>query len=254
MRQTAITAITLWALLWSAQGAFANDPDGDGGADVMTRARPEYDARGVRVGTFFLYPSLAGGFGYSSNVFNDSSNLTDYFYSISPQLKFQSAWARHALNLSAESKGFWYSNQVGENRTEWNLGADARIDIMRGSDIGAKAHFTLESEPRGTDLTGGLLADDPAEPTQLSRTGFGAEFNHTLNRVRISLGASLEQIDYDDTPRGRESRTHQQRRPRPDGRRPVRQGGDRSNRGHGRLRPRPHQRSRFRQPTSTMTD
>ncbi len=200
MRQQVIIAITLWAFLLGAQSTLANDPDADGSADVMTRARPEYDARGVRIGTFFLYPSLAGGFGYSSNVFNDASNLTDYFYSISPQIKFQSAWARHALNLSLDSKGFWYSNQVGENRTEWNLSADGRIDFMRGSDISAQAHTTRQSEPRGTDTTGGLQTGEPAEPTQLSRTGLGAEFNHTLNRVRVSLGASLEQIDYDDTP------------------------------------------------------
>jgi len=194
VRQKAIAAITLCALLLSAPGARANDPDADSGADVMTRARPEYDARGVRVGTFFLYPSVTGGFGYTDNVFNDNSNLDDYFYSIGPQLKFQSAWARHALNLSAESKSFWFSNQVSENRTDWSLGTDARIDIVRGTEIKADAHYTRLHEPRGTDLIGGL------EPTELSRTGFGAEFDHTLNRVRLSLGASLEQIDYEDTP------------------------------------------------------
>ncbi|MEQ1866467.1 MAG: outer membrane beta-barrel protein [Micropepsaceae bacterium] len=201
MRQSVIISITLWALLLGAPCAFANESDSDGGADVMTRARPDYDARGVRVGTFFLYPSLTGGFGYTSNVFNDANNLTDYFYSLAPQVRFQSEWARHALNLSADTKGFWYSNQVGENRNEWNLGADGRFDISRGTDIGANVHTGRQSEPRGTDLTGGLVPGDPAEPTQLSRTGFGAEFNSTFNRVRVSLGASLEQIDYDDTPR-----------------------------------------------------
>jgi hypothetical protein len=201
VRQSVIKAITLWALLSSAPGAMAAEPTGDASADVMTRARPEYDARGIRAGTFFLYPSLTGGFGYSSNVFNDASNLTDYFYSINPQLRFQSDWARHALVLTADTKGLWYSNQVGENRTEWNLGADGRIDIMRGSDISANVHTARQSEPRGTDITGGLNPDDPAEPTQFGRTGFSVELNHALNRVRLSLGASLDEFDYDDTSR-----------------------------------------------------
>jgi hypothetical protein len=167
----------------------------------MTRARPEFDAPGVRLGTFFLYPSVAGGFGFTDNVFNDQSGLDDYFYSLNPQLKFQSAWARHALNLSVESKSYWYADQASENRTDWSLGADTRIDIVRGTEFSADAHFVRMHEQRGTDLTGGLIPGDPAEPTELSRTGFGAEFAHTLNRVRLALGASLEQIDYDDTAR-----------------------------------------------------
>lgn len=201
MRKSLIAAMTLWALLGGVSIARANDPDTESGADVMTRARPEYDARGIRAGSFFLYPSLTGGFGFTDNVFNDSSGLSDYFYSLSPQVKFQSAWARHALNFSLESKSYWYSNQVSENRTDWSFGADTRIDIERGTDIKAEAHYRREHEPRGTDLTGGLVPGDPAEPTELSHSGFGAEFDHTINRVRLSLGASLDQINYQDTPR-----------------------------------------------------
>jgi hypothetical protein len=201
VRQSVIVSVTLSAFLWNALPAFANDPDGGSNADVMTRARPEYDAPGIRVGSFFLYPALTAGLGYSDNVFNDSSNVGDYFYSIGPELKFQSAWARHALNFSASSKIYSYSNQESEDRTDWNVSADTRIDVVRGTEIKADVHFAREHEPRGTDLTGGLVAGDPAEPTEFSRTGFGAEFGHTLNRVRVSLGGSLDMIDYEDTPR-----------------------------------------------------
>lgn len=206
MRQSVVGRLTLGALLCGAllgstTGALANDPDGEATADVLTRARPEYDARGVRVGTFFLYPSVAGGFGYTDNVFNDASNLDDYFYSLSPELQFRSAWARHMLNLSVESQSYWYSNQSSESRTDWNFAAEGRIDIIRGTDITGEVHYENLHEPRGTDLTGGLLPGDAAEPTELSRTGFSAAFGHTFNHVRVSLGGSLENIDYEDTPR-----------------------------------------------------
>jgi hypothetical protein len=186
------------ALLASAATARAADQSN---ADVLTRARPEYDALGIRLGTFFFYPAISAGFGYSDNVFNDASNVGDYFYALAPEFKLQSDWSRHALNVTGGAKYLSFSEQDGESRTDWNLGADLRLDLMRGTEIKADAHFARLHEPRGTDLAGGLTPGAPAEPTELSRSGFGAEIGHTLNRVRLSLGLSLDQIDYEDTPR-----------------------------------------------------
>ena len=149
-------ALGLFALLVNATPALAADPATGDGADVLTRARPEYDARGVHVGTFFLYPSLTGGLGYSDNVFNSQADLDDYFYALSPQIRLASDWARHALNLSAEATSHWYDAQSGENRTDWNVGANGRLDIVRGSEIKAEVHHIELHEPRGTDQTGGL--------------------------------------------------------------------------------------------------
>lgn len=201
MRQLVIVAIASATLLFGAPDAFANDPDIEATADVLTRARPEYDARGIRLGTFFFYPSLTGGIGYTDNVFNDNSNIDDTFYSFSPQAQLRSEWSRHALNIAVEADTYWYSERSSEDRTDWSLKGDARIDIVRGTDISAEAHHLDFHEARGTDLTGGFLPGDPAEPTALSHTGFSAAFGHTLNRVRLTVGGGIEEIDYDDTPR-----------------------------------------------------
>jgi hypothetical protein len=186
------------ALLASATTVRAADQSN---ADVLTRARPEYDALGIRLGTFFFYPAISAGVGYNDNVFNDASSVGDYFYALAPEFKLESGWSRHALNIAGGAKYFSFADQAGENRTDWNLGADLRLDVLRGTEIKADAHFARLHEPRGTDLTGGIVPGDPAEPTELSRSGFGAEVGHTLNRVRLSLGLSLDQIDYEDTPR-----------------------------------------------------
>ncbi|MEQ1866963.1 MAG: outer membrane beta-barrel protein [Micropepsaceae bacterium] len=193
----AISLIALGALVIDFDSAFADD---EGGADVLSRARPEYDARGVRAGTFFLYPSITGGVSYSDNVFNGQSNIDDYFYALSPQIRLNSDWARHALNLSAEAKSHWYDTQSSEDRTDWSVSADGRIDIARGSDIKVEAHHIELHEARGTDQTGGFAVGDPAEPTGLSRTGVSGEIGYAFNRLRLSAGGSLENIDYEDTP------------------------------------------------------
>lgn len=170
-------------------------------ADVLQRARPEYDARGLRMGSFFVYPTVTAGAGYVDNVFNDASKVGDYFYSIAPALKLQSAWSRHELAIEAGGKSYWFAEQGSEDRTDWNAGAKARIDIVRGTDIKLEAGFAQAHEARGTDLTGGLVAGDPAEPTAYSRSRLAAEFGHTFNRVHLAVGGSLTSFDFDDTPR-----------------------------------------------------
>jgi hypothetical protein len=170
-------------------------------ADVLQRARPEYDAPGMRMGSFFLYPSLTAGVGYLDNAFNDATKVGDYFYSIAPELKLQSSWSRHELTIAAGGKSYWFAEQGSEDRTDWNAGAKARIDIVRGSDIKLEAAFAQAHEARGTDLTGGLAIGDPAEPTAYSRARLGAEFGHTFNRLHVALGGSLTSFDFDDTPR-----------------------------------------------------
>jgi hypothetical protein len=189
------------ALVFSAPQAVADeDKDPTVEADVRTRPRPEYDAIGIRLGSFFFYPSLTAGFGYNDNVFNNTSAVGDYFYAVAPNARLESGWSRHSLQLSVGSKSYWYSNQITENRTDWNADASARIDIVRGSDIKLGAHFGTMHEPRGTELPGGLGPGDAAEPTSLSHSEFSGEIGHTLNRLRLSLGGSLAAFDYDDTP------------------------------------------------------
>lgn len=191
--------MTIGLIACSAIPAGAARAD-DGGADVLSRARPEYDARGLHAGTFLLTASATGSFSYTDNVLNAQSNLDDYFYALSPQIGLASDWARHALKLSAESKSHWYDAQSGENRSDWKVAADGRLDIVRGSEITAEIHHIETHEARGTDQTGGDATGDPAEPTALSRTGFSAEVSHEINRVELAAGVSVEQHDYDDTP------------------------------------------------------
>jgi hypothetical protein len=200
VRHLAYAIAAFGALVAGAAVSHADDPP-DTTADVLDRARPEFDARGIRMGSFFLYPALTAGVGYTDNVFNDATATGDTFYQLMPQLKLQSSWSRHELALTAESRSYWFAEQGSEDRTDWRLGAAARIDILRGTDLKFDAELAQMFEPRGTDLTGGLAAGDAAEPTEYGRTHFGAEIGHTFNRVRISAGGGLTEIDYEDVSR-----------------------------------------------------
>ncbi len=198
-RHSAVNLGVCAALLLGAGLARAGSTD-ISSSDIYSRARPEYDPAGVRAGSFFLYPSLTSGAGMNGNVFNDSSNAQDMFYSVNTGLKLQSAWSRHELAVAAQTSSVWFSEQITENRTDWDLSARMRLDVMRGTEISVDGHTARAHEARGTDVTGGLEAGDPAEPTAYSRNGFDVELEHAFNRVRLSLGGGIAQFDFDDTP------------------------------------------------------
>ena len=201
MRVAVSAAIFASALTLSPTLALANDPDEAETADVVTRPRPDYDARGIRMGAFYLYPSLAAGAGYSDNVFNThTGTVDDTLFTANPQLRLRSNWAQHSFNVTAEAKSYWYDTQTSENRTDWNVSADGRIDIARGSDISGEIHFRDYHEERGTDLVGGLTIGDPAEPTSLSDFGGSLALTHTFNRLVVSVGGGVDDISYRDTP------------------------------------------------------
>lgn len=201
MRLVVLASVLTGALLLVPTLALANDPDEAETADVVTRPRPDFDARGIRLGAFYLYPSLTAGVGSSDNVFNTHTGpVSATFFTVDPQLRLRSNWAQHAFNVGAEAKSYWYDAQSGENRTDWNVSADGRIDIARGSDVSAELHYRDYHEERGTDRVGGLAVGDPAEPTSLSDVGGSLALNHAFNRLLVSAGASLDDFNYRNTP------------------------------------------------------
>ena len=169
-------------------------------SDVYARLRPEYDPGGMRVGAFTLFPSMSSGGGANSNVFNAEVGTQDFFYSLNAGAKLESVWSRHKFSLEGQTKSVWYSNQVSENRNDWNVNADLRLDVVRGTSFAFDAVYALEHEARGFEHAGGALeASDPASPTLFRRNGFTGELKHTLNRLTLSLGGGWENLDYNDS-------------------------------------------------------
>jgi hypothetical protein len=205
VRQFGLSIAVIWTLLASVGQALADDDviaphDPNDNVEVQKRARPEYDAHGLRVGSFLLYPSLTAGVGYADNVYNAPTATGDYFYTLAPEARLESSWSRHWLQLSAGSKSYWYGQQSNDNRTDWHVTGATRLDLARGSEIKANASYAFLHEPFGAELAGGLTAGGPAAPTEYSHSGFGVEVAQTINRVKLSAGFDLDKFDYRDTP------------------------------------------------------
>ncbi|MBK8209463.1 MAG: outer membrane beta-barrel protein [Rhodospirillales bacterium] len=76
------------------------------GETVATRARPELDPLGVRLGTFLVYPSIGLQGTWNDNVFAVNSTKdakSDFVADITPGVAVESDWANHALNFRSVS-------------------------------------------------------------------------------------------------------------------------------------------------------
>lgn len=169
-------------------------------SDVLSRFRPDYDPAGIRLGTFTMHPSVASGIGSNGNVFNDATNTSDFFYSLETGVRLQSGWSRHEFGLTAKTRSIWFSNQVSENRSDWDVTAALMLDLIRGTKLSVDGTSALAHEPRGVDSVGGLAPTDAAEPTEFSSNGFRAELEQSFSRTKLTFGASQQNLDYLDTP------------------------------------------------------
>lgn len=172
--------------------ALADEPLG-----VMDRPRPDYDPKGLPLGAFRLRPALDVGATFDDNVFRTQSGKeSDVYYTISPSFSLKSDWSRHSLEVTGSLTRYQYSKHSSEDRTDWDIGANGRIDVLRGTMIETAGSYAVSHEPRSApDEPGGAK-----ESTEFSLTHSEIKFTHQPNRLGISLGANFDRFDFQPTP------------------------------------------------------
>ena len=168
------------------------------GQTVRDRPRPNYDPRGLRAGSFLIFPSLTLRQAYDSNVFaTPEDEEGDFITSISPEIAAESQWSNHALNFRAGGEQGVYAENSDENYLDWNIGVDGRLDVTRDTNIFAGASWNNEHEQRGSpdDVNG----EEPAE-FDVANLTLGGE--HRFNRLSLRLTNTYDRFDYDDVAAG----------------------------------------------------
>lgn len=164
---------------------------------VRDRARPGYDAAGLRAGAFMVYPEASVTGTYNDNIYATNTGETDDFITtLATGVSVQSSWSRHALNLNAGLEQLLYADNSDEDRLNWNVGGDGRVDITRDTSFSAGLSYAQLHEDRGEANAVGLAA----EPTEYSVFRANAALDHRFNRVTTRLGATYADYDYDSVP------------------------------------------------------
>ncbi|MBX3504018.1 MAG: outer membrane beta-barrel protein [Parvibaculum sp.] len=166
---------------------------------VRERARPGYDAVGVRAGAFTVFPEVSVTGAYNDNIYaTDTNTESDFITTLGARVSAASNWSRHALNLRAGVAQQLYADNDDEDRLDWNVGGDGRIDITRDTNISAGLSYAELTEDRGAPNAAGI--GFAAEPTEYSLLQANVALDHRFNRVTSRLGATYSDFDYDDTP------------------------------------------------------
>lgn len=164
---------------------------------VLERQRPEYDPLGLRLGGFDLNASIALGIVSTDNVLAAPDNeQDDIIMSAAPQARLASHWSRHALAFNAGAYTDSHGDVDEDNITNYNLGVDGRLDVLRSSEIGGGASFNRGHEQRADpDSPAGL-----AEPVEFDRSNAYVYARHAFNRLRLTGRLEQTNYDYSDTP------------------------------------------------------
>lgn len=166
------------------------------GQGVADRPRPGYDPIGIRAGSFVILPSVNVSETYDDNIFaTKNDEVDDFITKVSPQIDILSNWNNHALNFTAGLDSYFYADETGEDRTDYNFGADGRLDILRETNvIGAISH-AQRHEDRGSATFSSTTASEPVEYTQ---TDGRLALNQRFNRITATAGATYTRLDYDN--------------------------------------------------------
>ncbi|GAA0553810.1 hypothetical protein FHS83_001664 [Rhizomicrobium palustre] len=163
---------------------------------VMERARPAYDAKGIPMGGFRLFPNLDTKSSYDDNVFKTSSPVSDWFFTISPTLRLQSQWGRHFLEVYGGSNVYQYATQTGQNLADWRVGTDGRVDISRAANVSMNTYYEHQHELWSAPNSTGFQA----APNQYFHAHAETVADYQPNRLGFGAGFAFDNYNWQTTP------------------------------------------------------
>jgi hypothetical protein len=162
---------------------------------VRERPHPEYEASGIRLGSFLMYPRIETGVETNDNVFATETNeQSDTIWRTSPSVNLVSNWNRHQLEAYARGTITRYSDFDDENTNDVEFGARGRLDIQRFFEVNTAVSHARFTEPRVAQNT----PDASEAPIEYDLDRFSIGGRKTFNRVRLGLNFDYAKHDYDD--------------------------------------------------------
>lgn len=161
------------------------------------RAAENYDASGVPVGSFRLFPDLELNEAFNDNVFatpNGVSGKTASFVQvIKPTLDLRSDWNNHMLNLFAKGAFGFYSASTNLNYEDFSVGADGRFDIQRDWNIYGGGSFSRRHEDPGTP---NVTTSSQFSSTVYNQLVGNVGYYQRFNRLNVRIDGRIDNYTY----------------------------------------------------------
>lgn len=168
-----------------------------GGTPVVDRPRPDYDAKGIPLGAFRLFPVLGATVSATDNVLEAESGAQgDFLLTLAPAMQLVSEWSQHALVLFARADVVRHADNDSEDVADWTVGARGRLDVRRTTYVSAELWQSHQHERRASPNSPGNIA----EPVRFDQSRAEAGISFQPNHLRLFLGAAFDDFAYDSTP------------------------------------------------------
>jgi hypothetical protein len=153
----------------------------------------EYAPKGLPLGAFRAFPTAYAGIMYDTNIYRQNNgSVGDSVYNFGGELLIQSNWSQHMLNLRGTVNSLQYNNRSNEDRTSFTVGANARVDIQRGSNLALGATHTRQFEGRNNPNTGASLRS----PLQYDTSNFTAALKYMPTTIGVEVGGNYTIYDF----------------------------------------------------------
>jgi len=168
---------------------------------VRDRPRPDYEAEGLHLGGFMVYPSMGLTATYDDNVYALPSDFSipaglkgprgDMIYTVAPQVNFKSTWSRDSLAGYVRLSEDLYGQHPNEDATQYGAGLTGDVDLGSNTTISAGADYGHYVAPRSS-ATSGITT----KRVQFDFEAVNAQIAHEFNRIRISARYDHQNYDY----------------------------------------------------------
>ena len=159
-------------------------------------AAAQYEAKGLPLGGFRLYPTLDLNANYDTNIYRtQTATKSGYYFAENPGFNLQSQWGRHELDLFGALNAYQYSSLTNESHLDLNIGGRGRLDILRGIDLAGGGSYAVQHESRTSPDQPGFAE----KPTQFSVTQANAALSYHPYHFGFVMGGTLARYDYDST-------------------------------------------------------
>lgn len=185
----------------------------------LEAAADAYDAKGVEMGQFMLFPKFEVDGSYNSNIYATNSGAKDdYYTTLRPELALRSRFENHALNVISRVERKFYSNYSVNDVTDYYGSVDGRIDVTKATTLSGWVNYSDGHEDRASpDEAQGksptphksleLKGDGTARTGRFISTLQGVAQRDTFEDVQTSTGTNVanhlrDRWQYEEIARG----------------------------------------------------
>ncbi len=118
------------------------------GVTVASRARPEYDPPGIRLGSFIIRPNLSEGFGYDSAANGLEPARSSGLIQTTASVLAASDWSRNNMSAYLKLDSLSYPELASQSHADLSASLGKDIDLAPGRLTFSVSHLALNQTAR----------------------------------------------------------------------------------------------------------